>query len=74
MSDRMEDAISEVLDGRIVTRWVLVAEAIEDDGEPSVHSLTSPGLPLWQRFGLLQWDAQSWVPQPLWSHNPEDDE
>lgn len=51
----------------------MVAETIEEDGEPTVHSLSSPGLPLWQRFGLLSWEAQGCVPQPLWSHT-EDDE
>lgn len=73
MNDNLTDAIAAQLGVPMVTRWVLVAETIEDDGEPTVHSLTSPGLPLWQRYGLLQWDAQSWVPQPLWSHTEGDE-
>lgn len=44
------------------------------DDEPTVHSLSSPGLPLWARYGLLSWEAQGCVPQPTWTSHDEGDE
>ena len=73
MTDDLTDAIAAQLDVPMVTRWVLVAETIEEDGEPAVHALTSPGLPLWAKYGLLSWEAQGAVPQPSWSSSGEDE-
>lgn len=67
VTDNLTDAIAAQLGVPMVTRWVLVAEVIEEDGEPTLHSLSSPGLPLWSRYGLLSWGAQGCVPQPTWT-------
>ena len=59
---KIETAIAEALDV-LPTHWVLVVATA--DGE--IHSLTSPDMPLWQRKGLLEWDATSYGAQPLWT-------
>ena len=63
----IEAAITDALDAEIATRWVVVAETIDADGTPSLASLSSPGLPLWVRSGMLRWEADTLAGQPLWT-------
>lgn len=63
----IEAAITDALDAEMTTRWVVVAETIDADGTPSLASLSSPGLPLWVRSGMLRWEADTLAGQPLWT-------
>ena len=63
----IEAAITDALDAEMTTRWVVVAETIDADGVPSLASLSSPGLPLWVRSGMLRWEADTLAGQPLWT-------
>lgn len=64
----IESAIASALDV-LPTHWVLCVSTA--DGE--VHSLCSPGMPLWMRKGLLEWDASSYGAQPMWTLGDEDE-
>ena len=70
----LEAAITDALDAKMATRWVVVAEIIDADGTPSLASLNSPGLPLWVRSGMLRWEADTLAGQPVWSYAEDDDE
>ena len=70
----LEAAITDTLGAEMTTRWVVVAETIDADGVPSLASLSSPGLPMWVRSGMLRWEADTLAGQPVWSYAEDDDE
>ena len=70
----LEAAITDALNAEMATRWVVVDETIDADGTPSLASLSSPGLPLWVRSGMLRWEADTLAGQPVWSYAEDDDE
>lgn len=49
-------AIAEIVgaDGRMLTKFVLVVEALEPDGPPACWTATSAGLTDWDSLGLLE--------------------
>ena len=64
----IEAAITDAIDdAEIATRWVVVAETVDSNGEVSLASLCSPGLPVWVRSGMLRWEADTLAGQPLWA-------
>lgn len=67
----IEAAITAALDAEMATRWIVVAETVDADGEVSLASLCSPGLPVWVRSGMLRWEADTLAGQPIWT--AEDD-
>ena len=70
----IEAAITDALDAEIATRWVVVAETVDSNGEVSLASLCSPGLPVWVGSGMLRWEADTLAGQPVWSYAEDDDE
>ena len=50
----------------MVTRYLVVAECIGEDGEPYLANLTSPGLPYYVAMGMAHDVLQSRSPQPMW--------
>lgn len=71
---KAHDAISDLLGVPMVTRWVIVAECINEDGEQELADITSPGLPYWDFTGMLTSAVQGREAQPMWSYDGEDDE
>ena len=70
----LEAAITDTIDAaEMTTRWVVVAETIDADGTLSLASLSSPGLPLWVRSGMLRWEADTLAGQPVWSYDEAED-
>lgn len=69
----IEAAITDALDAEMATRWVVVAETVDADGEVSLASLCSPGLPVWVRSGMLRWEADTLAGQPIWTAKDEDE-
>ena len=69
----LEAAIADTLGAAMTTRWVVVAETIDADGTPSLASLSSPGLPLWVRSGMLRWEADTLAGQPVWGYADDDE-
>lgn len=65
--DAIERAITEAMDV-LPVQWVLVVA----DADGNTHSIASTYLPLWQRRGLLNWEAEGIAPQPTWDINPDD--
>lgn len=63
----LESAIAQATGG-LVTAWVTVAAVVADDGGEYLHTITSPGLPLWQRHGLLSTEAAASTNQPEWTY------
>ena len=70
----IEAAITDALDAEMATRWVVVAETVDADGEVSLASLCSPGLPMWVRSGMLRWEADTLAGQPVWTAQDEERE
>ena len=68
----IQQAVSDVTGDPIVTRYVIVAETIDEDGAPALVSLTSPGLPLWVASGMLRWQADTMGGQPGWTHDEDE--
>lgn len=63
----LQYALTDLLDVSMVTRYVIVAEVISDDGSQSLADLTSPGLPYWDFTGMLTFALQGREAQPMWS-------
>ena len=70
----IEAAITDALDAEMATRWVVVAETVDADGEVSLASLCSPGLPVWVRSGMLRWEADTLAGQPIWTAEDDDED
>ena len=69
----LEAAITDALDAEMAPRWVVVAETVDADGEVSLASLCSPGLPMWVRSGMLRWEADTLAGQPIWTAEDDDE-
>lgn len=58
MSGKINDALNEVVreheDG-VVIKWSLALETIGPDGRSGVWFLNSPGIAVWDIFGLLRY-------------------
>lgn len=56
--DNMHKALFEVVikdePNTMVSKWIVVAEVINADGEPALWSMCSPRLPVWDRIGLAE--------------------
>ncbi len=61
-------AIQAATDSAMVTRYLVIAECIGEDGEAYLADLTSPGMPYYVAMGLAHSVLQSHGPQPMW-HN-----
>ena len=59
-------AIQQATDASIVTRYLVIAECIGEDGEPYLADLTSPGMPYYVAMGMAHSVLQSRGPQPMW--------
>ena len=51
----------------IPTRWVVVAECIEEDGELFLYTVLSDGLPYYVAHGMLSAQVEGYLPQPKWA-------
>ena len=70
----IDAALHALSDGGIPTAWVLVAAVAVEDGDDRLYTITSPGLPFWQKHGLLSQGALTTAGQPEWTYDDEDDE
>lgn len=59
-------AIQAATDSAMVTRYLVIAECIGEDGEPYLADLTSPGMPYYVAMGMAHSVLQSRGPQPAW--------
>ncbi|WP_424217001.1 hypothetical protein ACN20G_33445 (plasmid) [Streptomyces sp. BI20] len=62
LSEDIDGALSEVLavNGRgLLARAVIVAEALDEDGERTLTVVTTPGLPDWDALGFLRYGMLS---------------
>lgn len=71
VGDPLADAIGTACEWMMVTHYVVCAAVIADDGEPVTVMLSSPGLPNWQKYGLMTYCAGSIAAQPTWTHGRE---
>lgn len=74
MQGAMHSALSDIArdDSKVmVTKWVVVMEIIDENGTPQLWSLNSPGLPMWDQKGMLQFRQEMLIAQPALD---EDDE
>ena len=59
-------AIQQATDSSMVTRYLVIAECIGEDGTPYLADLTSPGMPYYVAMGMAHSVLQSRGPQPMW--------
>jgi hypothetical protein len=52
---KFEAAISDALAGTLVTRWVVVTELIEQDGERAIYVSSSDDSRTWDIIGMLDY-------------------
>jgi hypothetical protein len=65
-SEKVHDALSRIIreeGANMVTKWVCLVEVINDDGGPSLWSLTSDNLTMWDRIGLIEFHSRGIQPQ-----------
>lgn len=55
--DQVDDAVSDVYraDGEMLTRWVMVAETVDGDGERSLHVMSAKDMWDWEALGMLKY-------------------
>jgi hypothetical protein len=53
MSD-IEQAIADRTEGCIVTKWLIIAEVIDNTGERVLKLLADEEITTWDRLGMLQ--------------------
>lgn len=63
MNDHVREAVGSLVDG-FVTKAVIIAEVVENDGETYLVTFTTDSVTAWDRKGMLSYalDAQ-WVRQ-----------
>ena len=59
-------AIQQATEASMVTRYLVVAECICEDGTPYLADLLSPGMPYYVAMGMAHSVLQSRGPQPAW--------
>lgn len=70
----IDAALCALSDGGIPTAWVLVAAVAVEDGDDRLYTINSPGLPFWQKHGLLSQGALTTAGRPEWTYDDEDDD
>lgn len=70
----LQDVIAKISDEHLITHYVVVAAGITDQGDAFTTTITSPGLPLWQKHGLLSYEATATQAQPEWTTYDDEDE
>jgi hypothetical protein len=73
-ADPLADAIRDAIGSPFVTHYVVVVSTIEANGEPCTGHISSPGMPLWMKHGLLSYEAAGLIPQPLYAAEDEEGE
>ena len=63
----LQTAVGNLVDSPMVTRWVVVAETMEDDGSVCLVNITSPGLAPYVASGMMRWEADALAAQPRWT-------
>ena len=60
VANAVENALANALsdEGDMVTKWVLVAEVIGDEGQRGVWTLAPDDAAAWDTLGLLTWAVQ----------------
>ena len=67
----LQAAICDVTDMPMANRWYVVAEVIDEQGEPYLMGIASPGMYSWIASGMLRWEADSLAAQPGWTRNTD---
>lgn len=70
----LQQAIADLTGVSMVTRYVVVAEVVNEDGSLGLADVTSPGMPYWDFTGMLTAALQGREAQPMWAHDPDGDD
>lgn len=54
----LEEAITKRVSGTLVTKWMLLAETVDDNGDTSFESIASDGMSIWDQMGFLAFEAR----------------
>jgi len=54
----LERAITGAVEGTLVTKWTVLAEVIDDQGETSFQSIVSDSMSLWDQLGFLAFQTR----------------
>ncbi len=66
VSDKVHASLSEIIreeQASMVSKWIVLAEVIGDDGVAQLWSLTSERLSMWDRIGLVEFHSRSIRPE-----------
>lgn len=53
--DALADLIREIDPGAMLTRWVLLLEVVDDQGERALWTIAAPDQKAWDTLGLLDY-------------------
>lgn len=53
MERRLRDAIPRALEGEFVTKWIVLLESVDAQGERTVLQATSDDVRVWESLGML---------------------
>ncbi len=58
VQERMGHALADALPGEVVTRWVVVVEVVDAEGDRACYALAPPEAMVWDTLGLLTFALQ----------------
>lgn len=58
MADAVQQAIADIYEGNLVTRWIVLAEVIEPEGERALVTTRQEDMRAWDSLGMLTFAVQ----------------
>lgn len=49
----LSSAISDAVEAQLVTKWLVIAEVLDSDGNRYLHTLSSDDLAMWDAMGMM---------------------
>jgi len=65
-TDKVHDALARIIrdeEASMVSKWVCLVEVIDEDGIRSMWSLSSEGLSMWDRIGMIEFHSRCVQPE-----------
>jgi hypothetical protein len=67
VSEKLHGAISKIVSdaegAAMVTKWICLAEVIDEQGDKSLWSLGSHELSMWDRIGMVEFHSRGLQPE-----------
>lgn len=54
----LDEAITATVDGTLVTKWMVIAEVVAEDGNTYLETFVSKDMALWDQLGFLRFQMR----------------